>query len=167
MGNMAETKETIKKAPEVPVVEVAKSVEVRQEKKGDQKEPKELDEPKVVQAAEAVQAAASAPAALVKDPVVAQIESVMSEDLTDLFLALSPEKQAEFQQKGEETASAIKEMLMQAKVNVKKIFELLRDWMKLLPGVNKFFLEQEAKIKADKILVLAAEEQRRAGEQIV
>jgi len=28
------------------------------------------------------------------------------------------------------------------------------DWLKILPGVNKFFLEQEAKIKTDKILAL-------------
>lgn len=167
MDNMAETKETMKKAPEVPAVEVAQSVEVRQEKReapaaaeaqpaGEQAE--------VAQAEQAVQAAVAAPQPLAKDPVVAQIENVMAEDLTDLFLALSPEQQAAFQQKGEETAGLIKELVMQAKVNVKKVFELIRDWLRMLTGVNKLFLEQEAKIKADKILVLAAEEKRRAGE---
>jgi len=28
------------------------------------------------------------------------------------------------------------------------------NWLKLIPGVNKFFLEQEAKIKTDEVLKL-------------
>lgn len=166
---MAETKETIQKMIESPVVEVTKSVEVRQEKKekalGELEVLEVNDGSEVAQAEQAVQSAVAAPMPLAKDPIVAQIENVMSEDLTDLFLSLSPEQQAQFQQKGEETASTIKEILMQAKVNVKKIFELLRDWLKLLPGVNNFFLEQEAKIKADKLVALAAEQKQRASEQ--
>ena len=39
-------------------------------------------------------------------------------------------------------------------MKIKKIFELLLQWLKLLPGVNKFFLEQEAKIKVDQIMSL-------------
>lgn len=93
-----------------------------------------------------------APAA--KDPTTAQIEELLAEDLTDEFLNMSPEKQQEFKQKGEETAGKIREILEQAKVNARKIFDLIRDWLKLIPGVNKFFLEQEAKIKTDKILRL-------------
>lgn len=97
---------------------------------------------------------AVAPSAAAKDPVTAQIEEVLSEDLTDAFLKMTPETQAAFKQKGEETAGKIREMVEQAKVNARKIFDLIRDWLKLIPGVNKFFLEQEAKIKTDKILRL-------------
>lgn len=89
-----------------------------------------------------------------KDPMTARIEDVLADDLTDVFLKMSPEKQAEFKQKGEETASAIRQMIEGAKVNARKVFDLIRDWLKLIPGVNKFFLEQEAKIKTDKILNL-------------
>jgi len=102
----------------------------------------------------------SAPAARVampvsaKDPVVAQIEELLSEDLTDAFLNMSSEKQREFKQKGEETAGKIRVMLEQVKVNTRKIFNLIRAWLKLIPGMNRFFLEQEAKIKTDKILRL-------------
>ncbi|MBU0645894.1 hypothetical protein KJ611_00220 [Patescibacteria group bacterium] len=167
---MAEVKEALKKVPEMPAAEAPREVEVRQEKREkvgrEEGGGEKIQDSEVTQAEQAVQMAAAAPPPLVKDPIVAQIESVMAEDLTDLFLGLSPEQQAVFQQKGEETASLIKEMIMQAKVNMKKVFELLRDWLRLLPGVNKFFLEQEAKIKADKILGLAKEEQRRASEQI-
>ncbi len=90
----------------------------------------------------------------VKDKVITQIEEIMSEDLTDAFLKLPADKQQEFKQKGEEAAGMIKELLTAVKINAKKIFEILRAWMKLIPGVNRFFLEQEAKIKTDKILRL-------------
>lgn len=170
MGNMAEIKETIQKSPGASAVEVGKSVEVRQEKLEKKEKVLEVLEdqkpPEMAKAERAVRTAVAVPVPLAKDPVVTQIENVMAEDLTDLFLSLPPEQQAAFQQKGEETASMIKEIVMQAKVNMKKVFELIRDWLKLLPGVNKFFLEQEAKIKADKILMLAQEEKRRAAEQV-
>lgn len=94
------------------------------------------------------------PSAPPKDPLTARIEDVLAEDMTDVFLKMSPEKQAEFKTKGEETAGKIRQMIEDAKVNAKKMFDLIRDWLKLIPGVNRFFLEQEAKIKTDKILNL-------------
>lgn len=45
-------------------------------------------------------------------------------------------------------------MLQATKVQTKKIVELLLAWLRIIPGVNRFFLEQEAKIKADKLLAL-------------
>lgn len=96
-----------------------------------------------------------APVYSAKDPLVESIEQVLSEDLTDAFLSLSPEKQAIFKAKGEETAGAIQKLLVNAHANAKKIFSLIRAWLKLLPGVNRFFLEQEAKIKTDKIIRLS------------
>ncbi len=94
------------------------------------------------------------PSAPPKDPLTARIEDVLAEDMTDVFLKMSPDKQAAFKEKGEETASKIRQMVDGAKVNAKKMFDLIREWLKLIPGVNKFFLEQEAKIKTDKILNL-------------
>jgi hypothetical protein len=95
-----------------------------------------------------------------KDEVNREIEDILSEDLAELFLKMNPEEQATFQAKGEETASAIRRLLNSAKVNLKKILFLVSDWLKMIPGVNKFFLEQEAKIKTDKILAAAADYRR-------
>lgn len=106
--------------------------------------------------------ARSAAPTIVKDEVAKQIEEILSEDLTDLFLNMNPEQQEEFRAKGEETASKIRVLLSSAKVGVKKILALITDWLRLIPGVNKFFLEQEAKIKTDKIL-LNAEDFRKEG----
>lgn len=91
-----------------------------------------------------------------------EIEEIMEEDLTELFLKMTPEQQAKFKQKGEITAGKIRELVASAKVQTKKILNLVIEWLKLIPGVNKFFLEQEAKIKTDKIL-LEAEDQKRQG----
>jgi len=90
--------------------------------------------------------------ALVKDPEIVRIESILSEHLDELYLLMTPEQQMAFRVKGEETASKIDKLLKDVKVKVKEILNLIKDWLKLLPGINKFFLEQEAKIKTDRLL---------------
>lgn len=90
----------------------------------------------------------------VRDEITREVEHIMSEGMLEAYKALSPVKQQEFKIKGEETAREIRTLLLSTKVKVKKIFELILDWLKVLPGVNKFFLEQEAKIKAERIVRL-------------
>ncbi|MBN1325463.1 hypothetical protein JW977_00570 [Candidatus Falkowbacteria bacterium] len=105
------------------------------------------------------------PAALPKSPVLEEIEDVLEEDLQDIYFQLPPEKQAEFAQRGEETATKIELLLGQVKVKVNKILELIKKWLKLIPGVNKYFLEQEAKIKTDKILRIKEEGEQSDSKQ--
>ena len=69
-------------------------------------------------------------------------------------MQMTPVQQMQFRQKGEETASKIEKLLLDVKVKIKEVLNLLREWLKVIPGVNKFFIEQEAKIKADRILNL-------------
>jgi len=90
----------------------------------------------------------------VRDQVTLQIEQVMQDGLVDAYKELTPVQQQEFKIKGEKTAREIRELLKRSRVKIKTIFKLLVEWLKLLPGVNRFFIEQEAKIKADKILSL-------------
>lgn len=100
----------------------------------------------------------SAPAAISpapeKDQLTKKIESVLEEDVTDAFLKMSPKEQKAFKQAGEETTSKIRVLVQKTKINARKILDLIKRWLKMIPGVNKFFLEQEAKIKTDKILRL-------------
>lgn len=93
-----------------------------------------------------------------KDPFITQIESILEADLTDVFLGMQPEEQRRFIQKGEETAQTIRTLLSAAKINAKKIFQAIAAWLSLIPGVNLFFLEQEAKIKTDRLLHLSRTE---------
>jgi len=91
---------------------------------------------------------------IVKDEINLKIEKIMEDGLEDAYKELTTIQQQEFKIKGEETAWKIRQVLKKTKVKIKEIFKLLLEWLKMLPGINKFFLEQEAKIKADKIISL-------------
>ncbi|PIR04212.1 MAG: hypothetical protein COV59_03450 [Candidatus Magasanikbacteria bacterium CG11_big_fil_rev_8_21_14_0_20_39_34] len=89
-----------------------------------------------------------------KDQLTEEIEKIMSEGLGDTFKQLDRVQQMEFKLKGEETAYKIRQILQSSHVRMKNIFRLLLEWLKMLPGINRFFLEQEAKIKAEHLLHL-------------
>lgn len=95
-----------------------------------------------------------APTIVLDEQIVSDVEDILEEDLEELYKRLSPQKQQEFKKTGEEITSKIAQMVQFARVRVKDILALIRQWLRIIPGVNKFFLEQEAKIKADKILAL-------------
>lgn len=90
----------------------------------------------------------------VRDELTVKVEKIMEEGLADAFKELNPIERQEFKIKGEETALQIRELLKATHVKIKKIFKLLFSWLKMLPGINRFYLEQEAKIKTDKIASL-------------
>jgi len=83
-----------------------------------------------------------------------KIDGILSEGLTDVFLNMDASKQKLFKEEGEKTVLKIKEVLSHTRFKVKKVIELIKNWLKIIPGVNRYFLEQEAKIKADKIIKL-------------
>lgn len=87
-----------------------------------------------------------------KSPLHQDIEAILEENLEDLYFAMDEEHQQELKKKGEETASRIIKLIETAKATFKKIFNLIKSWLKMIPGVSKFFIEQEAKIKADRIM---------------
>lgn len=89
-----------------------------------------------------------------KDPVTEEIEEILSEDLEAMYAKLTPEQRAVFKREGERVASTITVIIEKVKVGSKTILDLIRRWLRLIPGVNKFFMEQEAKIKTDKIMSL-------------
>ena len=99
-----------------------------------------------------------APATLTAQPpadlMVKNIESTMAEGLEDAYKEMDPALQQRFKQTGEDTANAISKLLQQSKLQVKKIVTLLLRWLRLIPRVNPYYLEQQAKIKADAIVAL-------------
>lgn len=103
-----------------------------------------------------VSPSAAAPVApvIAKSSELVKIESILSENLDELFLHMTPEQQLVFQQKGEETATKIERLMTGVKLKVRELLGLIREWLQLIPGINKFFLEQEAKIKTDRLINL-------------
>lgn len=97
-------------------------------------------------------AAASVVAEPVKDEVEIEVSKILEDGMKDYFKDLDEVSQQRFKAKGDEVAHQLSTMVRGFKVNVKKVLVLLRDWLLTIPRVNKFFLEQEAKIKTDKIL---------------
>ncbi|NCF74936.1 MAG: hypothetical protein GWO87_00390 [Xanthomonadaceae bacterium] len=83
-----------------------------------------------------------------------EIENILSQGLENIYNGLPSKKQLEVKKKGEETALKISLLLQRTKVKVKNIIKLIKNWLKAIPGINKFFLEQEAKIKTDRLLNL-------------
>ncbi len=88
------------------------------------------------------------------DLVIKQIEEVMSEGMSEAYQKMDPATQARFKQVGELTAVTISLMFYKTKVQVKKVVQALLVWLRIIPNVNPYFLEQEAKIKADALIAL-------------
>ncbi|OGL74505.1 hypothetical protein A3E39_02940 [Candidatus Uhrbacteria bacterium RIFCSPHIGHO2_12_FULL_60_25] len=97
-----------------------------------------------------------------KDETIIEVEKVLEQGIGPFYSTLPAEAKALFRKKGEEAATEIAEMVRALNVKVKRVLELIYAWLKTIPGVNKFFLEQEAKIKTDRIveLVEAMKEER-------
>lgn len=85
----------------------------------------------------------------------AKIEKILEEDLEDTYFNLPESKKKEFKESGEQTAWKITEIVYhKPKFLIIRIVSLIRGWLRKIPGVNRFFLEQETKIKVEKIIEL-------------
>jgi hypothetical protein len=87
-------------------------------------------------------------------PRQSAIDNVLEDGLAEIYVTLSPEKKQELKQAGEQTVRQIDQLLDHAKTQINKIISLIRRFLLIIPGVNRFFLEQEVKIKTDKIMDL-------------
>lgn len=83
---------------------------------------------------------------------IEQLEEILSAGLEDIYQDLPPDAKQIFKVKGEQAAGKIQLLLQSAKVKINEILDVIRGWLLVIPGVNIFFLEQEAKIKTDKII---------------
>lgn len=92
--------------------------------------------------------------ALEKDQVEFEVENILEDGLKELYGKMPDTVRPLFKKKGEETALAISSMIKSATVKLGDVMKLIFSWLKLIPHVNRFFLEQEAKIKADRIMSL-------------
>ena len=85
---------------------------------------------------------------------VQEVEQILADGLHDLYISLPPTEQQKFKVEGEKAAREVVGLLGQVKVKIDQIISVIRRWLIAIPGVNKFFIEQESKIKAQKLLLL-------------
>lgn len=109
--------------------------------------------------------AESAPAAEV-DPVTLEVEKILEDGLGDYVEAMPAEARQRFLTKGRDVSTQIALMVRQFKVELRRTITLIRDWLLTIPGVNRYFLEQEAKIKTDRIISLARARKEDAERQV-
>lgn len=83
------------------------------------------------------------------------VEGILSDGLGDVYKALPKDRQLIFRQKGEEIANKITDMIIYGKARAKEVWKLVMEWLGSLPGINKYFLEQEMKIKTDRVMMFA------------
>lgn len=93
--------------------------------------------------------------ALEKDQVTVEVENILEKGLKDVYGNLPDNLKPVFKAKGEETARTISEMIKKTAVKIGEVMKLIFNWLRIIPGLNRFYLEQEAKIKADQIMVLS------------
>lgn len=107
----------------------------------------------VIQSPSSQTMAASAPVpAAKKDEALLEVEKILEEGLGDFVASLPEAPKTRFLALGREIAAKIARMVRDYKVKVRDVVHLIREWLLVIPGVNAFFLEQEAKIKTDRIL---------------
>jgi hypothetical protein len=96
-----------------------------------------------------------------KDEVVVEVEKILEAGLGEYYNEMPEAAKQRFHAKGRQVAVQIAAMVRQLKLQVKQALHLIREWLQTIPGVNKFFLEQESKIKTDQLMIL--ENDRRAA----
>ncbi|MEK7632622.1 MAG: hypothetical protein AAB473_02415 [Patescibacteria group bacterium] len=100
----------------------------------------------------------AAPSQVATDPrakMLKDVEEILSDGLGDTYKALPKDRQLVFRQKGEEIANKITDMIIFGKAKAKEVWKLVMEWLGSLPGINKYFLEQEMKIKTDRVMMFA------------
>lgn len=146
-------------APDTPSAEaVVEALQKSVEQGPESKEPGPEDD--IVQAGETtpVQAMQVLPSkrggteAALNDEVSVHVEKILEEGLGPLYASLPENAKPIFKRKGEEAANQISAMVRSLKLEVSKVVRLIRDWLLIIPKVNKYFLEQEAKIKTDMLI---------------
>ncbi len=83
-----------------------------------------------------------------------QIEELLADGLTEVYQGMTPQEQEVFRKKGEAAATAIEELLIGFKATARKVVDIIRGWLSTIPRVNRYFLEQESKLKTDQIMKL-------------
>jgi hypothetical protein len=102
--------------------------------------------------------AAPAPIVQIKDEVTLRVESILEEDLAEAYGRMTEPDRRRFKIEGERVTREIVSMISRFRIKLSKVLKLLTGWLKLIPGANRFFVIQEAKLKADRILAIAEEE---------
>ncbi|MFH1171291.1 MAG: hypothetical protein V1778_02005 [bacterium] len=93
-----------------------------------------------------------------RDRFLREVEEILTTDLGDTYAGMDPLSQREFKEEGERAAHQIRGLLSETRLRIHKILKILTSWLRMIPGVSRLFVEQEAKITTDRLLALRRRE---------
>lgn len=85
------------------------------------------------------------------------IEDILEEDVEEFYKKMTTKDKKKFKREGEIAIGLIEALLHETKIRVKLIVTVLLKWLRLIPGVNKFFVEQTVRKKTAQLLRLKEE----------
>jgi len=94
-----------------------------------------------------------------RDPVLMEVERELEDGLWEAYSVMPPDLRQRFKVEGERVAQVIREGLAAGNLTGKRVIEIITNWLKMIPKINKWFLRQEAKTKADTILEMQKKNQ--------
>ncbi|MFH2062837.1 MAG: hypothetical protein ABIJ46_01640 [bacterium] len=97
------------------------------------------------------------PALRSRDPLLLEVERHLESDLWEVYADMPEQVRVRFRQEGERIAQVIRDGLQSGRMAAHSIMTLVVRWLKMIPGVNRWFLVQEAKIKTDSLASLGRE----------
>ncbi len=155
--------------PEIPAIthiEEREAFQSVEEQKDSFLEDVVEEKPDIVKAIEEVATAPIVQAPVIKDELTVEVERVLEDGLGDFYATLNSAEKEKFKIKGEHAATEITIMVRSMKINFKRVLWLIRDWLLTFPSINKFFLEQEAKIKVDTIKAMVDVRKEEAAKNV-
>ncbi|MBU0624924.1 hypothetical protein KKF05_01130 [Patescibacteria group bacterium] len=99
-----------------------------------------------------------------RDPLLSLVERELEDGLWDVYRELSPSLRVRFKAEGERIARVVRDGMATGRLTAKRLIEMIIDWLKMIPHVNKWFLRQEAKIKADALMQIDTERHNKSSE---
>lgn len=100
------------------------------------------------------------PAVVEKSPLRQDIESALAdESLQRIYAGLPPVVQGRFRDDGSTLAAWIETAITTGKLILKELHHHIVAWLRIIPRVNHWYLQQEAKVKTDAILAIRARRQ--------
>lgn len=100
------------------------------------------------------------------DEVMTEVEKILEDGLGNFVETMPEDARQRFLAKGREVSTSIAVMVRSFKVELRSVIHLVREWLMTIPSVNRYFLEQEAKIKTDRIITLAKNRKQQAEHQV-
>jgi len=100
------------------------------------------------------------------DEVIVEVEKILEDGLGDFVETMPEDARQRFLSKGKEVSTKIALMVRTLKVELNNVIQLIREWLMTIPSVNRYFLEQEAKIKTDRIITLARSQKEQIQQNV-